>query len=188
MTAVLKEYGVPQQLVEIIGDLHTGTHCQVRTAGGTSEEFEVNTGVRQGCVLSPLLFNCVMDKTLKEATENLGGGLHIQYTTEGGVFLSYRDKTPAAACIQDVLYADDLAMVAETREEMQHMVNVLDRTCTRWGMSISGGKTKLRAVREQQPGEQPPITLKGQALEFKRLNHFPIWAVKCRMMAKWRRK
>ena len=165
MTAVLKEYGVPQQLVEIIGDLHTGTHCQVRTAGGTSEEFEVNTGVRQGCVLSPLLFNCVMDKILKEATENLGGGLHIQYTTEGGVFLSYRDKTPAAACIQDVLYADDLAMVAETREEMQHMVNVLDRTCTRWGMSISGGKTKLLAVREQQPGEQPPITLKGQALE-----------------------
>ena len=55
--------------------------------------------------------------------------------------------------------------VAESREEMQHMVNVLDRTCTRWGMSISGGKTKLLAVREQQPGEQPPITLKGQALE-----------------------
>ena len=81
------------------------------------------------------------------------------------MFLSYRDKTPAAACIQDVLYADDLAMVAETREEMHHMVNVLDRICTRWGMSISGGKTKLLAVREQQPGEQPPITLKGQALE-----------------------
>ena len=56
-------------------------------------------------------------------------------------------------------------MVAETQEEMQHMVNVLDRTCTRWGMSISGGKTKLMAVGEQQPGEQPPITLKGQTLE-----------------------
>ena len=56
-------------------------------------------------------------------------------------------------------------MVAETREKMQHMVNVLNRTCTRWGMSISRGKTKLLAVREQQPGEQPPITLKGQALE-----------------------
>ena len=98
MTAVLKEYRVPQQLVEI-EDLHTGTHCQVRTAGGTSGEFEVNTGLRRGCVLSPLLFNCVMDKILKEATETLSGGLHIQYTTEGGVFLSYQDKTPAAACI-----------------------------------------------------------------------------------------
>ena len=63
MTAVLKEYGVPQQLVKIIGDLHTGTHCQVRTAGGTSEEFEVNTDVRQGCVLSPLLFNCAWTRS-----------------------------------------------------------------------------------------------------------------------------
>ena len=72
-----------------------------------------------------------IDKVLKEARENLGGGLHIQYTTERGVFLSYRDRMPAAACIQDVLYADDLAMVAETREEKQHTVNVLDRTCTR---------------------------------------------------------
>ncbi len=56
-------------------------------------------------------------------------------------------------------------MVAETREEMQHMANVLDRTCTQWGMPISRGKTKHLAVAEPQPGEQPPITLKGQALE-----------------------
>ena len=157
MTVVLKEYGVPQQLVEIIEDLHTETRCQVRSAGGTSEEFEVNTGV--GYVLSPLLFYCFIDKILKEATETLSGGLHIQHTTEGGVFLSYRGKTPVAACIQDVPYMDNLAMVAETWEEMQHMVNILDRTCTRCGMSISRGKTKLLAVGEQQPGEQSRITL-----------------------------
>ena len=86
----------------------------VRTAGGTSEEFEVNTGVWQGCVLSPLLFNCFLDKILREVTETLGGGLNIQCTMEGGVLLSYQDKTPAIVCIKGVLYADDLAMVAET--------------------------------------------------------------------------
>ena len=74
--------------------------------------------------MSPLLFKCVVDKILKEARETLCGGLHIQNTTEGGVFLSYR-----------------------------------------WGMSISGGKTKLLAIGQQQPGEQTPITVKGQALE-----------------------
>ena len=95
-----------------------------------SEEFEVNTGVRQGCVLSPFLFNCFLDKTLKEASDTFGGGLNIQYTTKGGVFLSYCEKTPAAACIQDVLHTGNLAMVAETRRELQHLVNILDGACT----------------------------------------------------------
>ena len=71
-----------------------------------------------------------MDKILREATEIPGGGLKINYTTEGGVFLTYRNKTPAVACIQDVLYADDLALVAETRRELQSVVNILDSACT----------------------------------------------------------
>ena len=56
----------------------------------------------------------------------MDGGLHVEYSTTGGLFLSYQDKTTALTCIQDVLYADDLTMVAETRQELQHMLNVLD--------------------------------------------------------------
>ena len=56
MLAVFRSYGVPQQLVEIIQDLYAGTQCRVRTADGVSQVFEVKTGVRQGCVLSPLTF------------------------------------------------------------------------------------------------------------------------------------
>ena len=96
MTAILKEYRAPKQLVEIIKGLYTGTRCQTRTEGGVSK---VNTGVRQGCALSPFLFNCFLNKISKEASDTHGGDLNIQYTTKGGVFLSYCDKTPAVACI-----------------------------------------------------------------------------------------
>ena len=48
MLAVLKEYGVPHQMVEIIEELHLETWCQVRSAGDTLESFQVTTGVRQG--------------------------------------------------------------------------------------------------------------------------------------------
>ena len=99
-------------------------------------------------MLSPLLFNCVMDRILREATEMLGGGLNIEYTPAGGLFLSYRDKTTASACIQNVLYADDLTLVAETGRELQHMLDVLDRACARWGMQISVSKTKILTVEE----------------------------------------
>lgn len=42
-------------------ELYTGTICHVRTEDGVSEDFEIRSGVRQGCVLSPLLFNCYLD-------------------------------------------------------------------------------------------------------------------------------
>ena len=58
LVAILRSYGVPHQLVNIIQELYTRTGCHVRTADGVSGDFQVKTGGRQGCVLSPLLFNC----------------------------------------------------------------------------------------------------------------------------------
>ena len=52
-----------------------------------SPSFEVKSGVRQGCVLSPVLFSCFMDKILREAQARPGGGLHIKYSTGGSLFL-----------------------------------------------------------------------------------------------------
>ena len=109
MTAILREYGVPQKLVTIIKELHAKTWCQVRSAGETSERFEVATVVQQGCVLSPLLFNCFLDKILREGMRTLNKGLKIDYTVN--MFLTYRDKTSASTSIQDTLYADDLTLV-----------------------------------------------------------------------------
>ena len=94
------------------------------------------TGVKQGCVLSPLLFYCLKDRILREVTEMLGGDLHIKYILAGGLFLSYEDKTTASTCIQDVLYADDLTLV-ETRKKLQHMLDVLDRACDWWACRLA---------------------------------------------------
>ena len=55
LLAVLRSYGVPNQLVNLVGELYTGTKCCVRTAEGTSEAIVVKTEVRQACILSPLL-------------------------------------------------------------------------------------------------------------------------------------
>ena len=150
----------------------------MRTADGVPDDFQLKSGVRQGCVLSPLLFNCFMDRILREATEMMDGGLYVEYSTSGGLFLSYRDKTTAQTCIQDVLYTDDLTMVAETRRELQHMLNVLDQACSRWGMTISTGKSKILSVGPSH----------SKAKCWRMWSPSPTWAVSWDRRQRWREK
>ena len=65
------------------------------------------------------------------------------------------------------MYADDLALVAETRKKLQHILEVLGKIITRRGMSISISKTKILQVRtgEQQPANEQPITLQIRTME-----------------------
>ena len=172
---------MPQRLADLVQELYAGTLCQVRADGSVSPSFEVKSGVRQGCVLSPLPFNCFMDKVLREAMARLGGSLHIDYTIGGGLFRTYRDQTAFTTCLQDVLYVDDLVLVAETRRELHLMLEVLDEACTRWGMCmsvldeacalwgmcISVSKTKIVQVstEEHQLTSEQPITLQGQTIK-----------------------
>ena len=123
LIAVLRNYKVPSHLVDIISVMYTNTWCQVRTTEGTSEELDVVSGVRQGCILSPLLFNCFMDRVLREALRMTTGGWRIEYTTTEGLFLSYRENTPCTTDIQNIQYADDLTLVAESASELQAMVS-----------------------------------------------------------------
>ena len=114
---------MPSYLVDIISAMYTNTWCQVRITEGASEEFKVVSGVRQGCVLSPLHFNCFMDRVLREALRMTLGGWRIEYTTTKGLFLSYREKTPCTTDIQNIQYADDLTLVAESASELARAAN-----------------------------------------------------------------
>ena len=109
IAVVLRSFGVPNQVVHLVGDFYSGIKCCVRTTKVNSEAFEVKIDVRQGCILSTLLFICFLDHIVKDALSVLGGGFHVEYSTGGGLFLSYRDKTTASAHIQDALYVDDMA-------------------------------------------------------------------------------
>ena len=72
---ILLHYGVPIKFVDIIKALHEGFSCQVIHAGKLSESFEISSGVRQGCLLSPLLFLVVLDWVTKKAYGSSGKGI-----------------------------------------------------------------------------------------------------------------
>ncbi|XP_030761783.1 uncharacterized protein LOC115886670 [Sitophilus oryzae] len=69
----LKEKGIPEKLINIIKELYRNTECNVLHNGRTSDSFNLGIGVKQGCTLSPLLFNIVLDSVLTKATANIRG-------------------------------------------------------------------------------------------------------------------
>jgi len=71
---VLRIYGADDKLVDLlVVDWNTGTQAAVRMAGQLSGWFGVGSGVRQGCVIAPLLFNAYMDSVVKQALATMWG-------------------------------------------------------------------------------------------------------------------
>ena len=92
--------------------LHTVcSQAAVRTREGETDCFEVKCGFRQGCVLSPLLFIIFMDNIMKRANQEENS-------------------------IEELMFADDLVLIAEDQSRLQEMVSTLDQQCKNYGMRI----------------------------------------------------
>ena len=94
--------------------------------GSIGEWFRTTVGVRQGCLLSPTLFNIFLERIMSDALEE----------HDGKVSIGVRNIT-------NLRFADDIDAVAEEEQELEALVESLDKTCTRYKMEISAEKTKL---------------------------------------------
>ena len=82
---VLHAYEVDEKLVQLLQDLHTGTRAAVKLAGGLSEWFDIKNGVRQGCVIAPLLFNVFFDCVVRSALAAMPEGCGVSLKTKFGL-------------------------------------------------------------------------------------------------------
>ena len=108
--------------------------------GVMSEWFESFIGVRQGCVLSPVLYSLFINGLAKKLKECGCGGVNV------GVEL-----------LQVLLYADDLVLFAESAAELQQMLNVLEEYCGEWRFEINVGKSKVMVCGRDVVGEEVDV-------------------------------
>ena len=147
---VCQDYGVNGKLLAAIQSLYTDSQACVRLNGSLSNSFAVKTGVRQGCVLSPLLFATYMDRVIKSCDfEGIGYG--------------YNDVRVAT-----LLYADDLVLLAESQTDLQEMTDKLNDSCTRLGLKINVGKTEAIVFSK----EKRPCTLSIRGTVIKQVDEF----------------
>ena len=147
--------GFPIHLINLIKKLYEKQEACVRTGYGMSGWFPLLNGVRQGCGLSPLLFNLYSEIIMRKALEGSRNSFGV---TIGGRKIS------------NLRYADDVALLAESEDDLQEMLNKVKSTSEEYGLYLHPGKTKVMHIERQYRGHElrdtaPNITIDGTAIE-----------------------
>ena len=121
----LRSIGVDQVLVDLIENTYKQTECAVVINGKITDWFQVVTGVSQGCLLSPSLFNLFLEFVMKDL-RNLDNGIQM-----------------GEMSINNIRYADDTTLVDLVFDKLQISTNELEEACSKWGMKINPTKCKI---------------------------------------------
>ena len=113
----LRKRGVPEKLVRIVKMMYEGATTSVQTKYGKTERFPVEVGLHQGSALSPFLFLVVMDTLTRELRNNEG--------------------------LWELMFADDLVILADTEEELQERFLAWKGSLERRGLKVNIGKTEI---------------------------------------------
>ena len=99
---ILQEMGISEHLTCLLKNLYAGQEATVRTKHGTTDWFHTGKGVRQGCILSPCLFNLYAEYIMRNA----------------GLEEAQAEIKIARRNINNLRYADDITLMAESEEEL----------------------------------------------------------------------
>ena len=126
---ILKEMGIPYHLTCLLRNLYAGQEATVRTGHGTTDWFQIGKGVHQGCILSPSLFNLYAEYIMRNA------GLD---EAQAGIKTAGRN-------INNLRYADDTSLMAESEEKLKSLLMKVKEESERAGLKLNIQKMKITA-------------------------------------------
>lgn len=144
---LLTDIGLDGKDVRIIRNLYENQVATIRVENEETEEIKICRGVRQGCVMSPLLFNIYSEAVMSEALEGLEAGVKINGTV-----------------VNNLRYADDTVLIASSEHDLQTIVNKVNECSERAGLSMNISKTKFMVV-SRNPDLNPSISVADKQLE-----------------------
>ena len=118
---ILKEMGIPDHLTCLLGNLYAGQEATVRTGHGTTDWFQIGKGVRQGCILSPCLFNLYAVYFMRKAGQD---------ETQPRIKIAGRN-------INNLRYADDTTLMAESEEEIKSLLMTVEEESQKAGLNLT---------------------------------------------------
>jgi len=120
------DMGFPHHLVQILRNLYKQQQASVKINNILSDKFRVKRGVRQGCNLSPCLFNILAEQVMRKALHGYKDGFRI-----GG------------RIINNLRYADDIVLVSTSVDKLQELVQRVESAAKEYNLLINASKTKV---------------------------------------------
>ena len=155
---ILKEIGIPDHPTCLLRNLYAGQEATVRTGHGTMAWFQIGKGVCQGCILSPCLFNLYAEYIMQNA------GLD---ETQAGIKIAGRN-------INNLRYADDTTLMAESKEELKSLLLKVKEESENASLKLNIQKTKITA---SGPITSRQIDGNSGRLYFHGLQNHCIWSL-----------
>ena len=137
---------IGNNLIHVIQRLYERATSAVFTNGNIGDWFHTTVGVRQGCILSPTLFNISLERIMSDVLEEHKGTISI-----------------AGRTITNLRFADDIDGLAGSEQELAQLVERIDQTSRAYGMEINAEKTKL--MTNNINGIHKEIKASGQKLQ-----------------------
>ena len=124
---ILQEMGIPDHLICLLRNMYAGQEATVRTGHGTTDWFQIRKGVRQGCTLSPCLFNLYAEYVMRNT------GLE---EAQAGIKIPRRN-------INNLRYADNTTLMAESEEELKSLSMQMKEESEKVSLKLKIQKTKI---------------------------------------------
>ena len=112
--------GIPDHLTCLLRNLYAGQEATVRTGHGTTDWFQIGKGVYQSCILSPCLFNLYAEYILRNA----------------GLEEAQAEIKIAGRNINNLRYADDITLMAESEEELKSLLMKVKKESEKVGLQL----------------------------------------------------
>ena len=124
-----KEMGIPGHLTCLLRNLYAGQEVTVRTGHGKTDWFQIGKGVRQGCILSPCLFNLYAEYIMQNARLD---------ESQAGIKIARRNTN-------NLRYADDTTLMAESEEELKSLLMKVKEESEKVGLKLNIQEIKIMA-------------------------------------------
>ena len=171
---VLTRIGVPPQMIAVIRQFHDGMRACVRPNDGVcSDWFEVEQELRQGCVLSPLLFNiffaAVLNVVLQRFSEEPAILAELVHLKEPSTSMGPEPAMDyVRRAVWGMLYADDVCIVSRSPQGLAKMMEVIVEVCRAFALTVSAKKTETMCM----PPPRTMVQIKAAGQIYKQVQSF----------------
>lgn len=157
MFTILELYGIPTPLIDAIKVLYTGSTSSILTPDGETDPIDIVAGILQGDTLAPFLFIIVIDYVLRISVDLISNkGLELKPRTSS--------RHPAIH-ITDTDFADDIALIANSRKNAQDLLTSLESAANCVGLHLNETKTEYIDISQQRDSTFDMKTLGGKILK-----------------------